>query len=232
MRPRERNILLGASYSHAANESSVPGSHRFASVTPWNLIDLSARRDHRIPSHLMRLFLIGSASFVLGCGGGGEETADAGLVDTTPDEVTEFSVVLGLRDSTTGEFMPLTGNEVVPLIIGFQGLMYVDLIARTDAVAPELSDVVSWVRFDDPTQDYQLRENRLAFAPGEGGYRWLPQFRVAFGQDVSLLIGKHVRISSEFTTRGWHGAAQGELSLDPSVTCFEDPDGTVTCNGN
>ncbi len=151
---------------------------------------------------------------------GGEDTGP-----DTPAETFEFSI--GEADED-GAFTPVGSGDSVEIVVGFQGLIFIDLILDAPADVEWRMAVECDITFAErPDYDFGFRVNRLQMATVAG--RRLGELRVPFGQDVSLIHGQDITVDVRLSATGWEGQSSASFRIADDERCIEDPDGELEC---
>lgn len=156
----------------------------------------------------------------------GETTGDGDAGDDVPTQ--EFEIAIGRVDAATDRFELLADSDEVEIVVGFQGLNFVDLALRGSEAHPSRLTALVDVAFPDaPDRDYSFRDNAIEFKDLIGHRRAL--LRVPIGQDVAVVAGSDVVIRVELQTRGWHALASSGFRMVDNEQCFENPAGELEC---
>ena len=160
-----------------------------------------------------------AAGLLQACAPGGAPGNDAGTgadggADTRPAEgdVREGRLRLGILDES-GDFEPLQPDDTVDIVVGFQGLLHVDLAATGPADMPRVVSGEADVHFDRSKFDFSDPKNRVHFDGDHKGRRLCDQFRVRFGLDLSQLEGKQVEVVAELEEGDWRGTGSTTFTI-------------------
>lgn len=155
-------------------------------------------------------------SLLCGCGPGESNASDAATADVGVDveesDVTTSSLRLGVVDET-GHFKPLKPNDEVDIVVGFQGLLHVDLAATGPADMPRVVSGEAEVHFDNQKFDFSDPKNRIHFDGEFDGRRLCERFRVRFGLDLSQLKGKQVEVEAKLEKDSWQGRGTTQFTI-------------------
>jgi hypothetical protein len=158
----------------------------------------------------------------------GSSSAACADSDVEVIEVEEFDFEIGLLDGE--EFDSLASPDTVEIVVGFQGLIFIDLSLAAEVVLPERVSVVGEVNFtNEPSLTFNLRTDVVLFEQDGDGSSIAPDFRVLFGFDLELLDGKEIELELKLEARGWLGTAQAQFFIVDQEQCFEDPNGELDC---
>ena len=165
----------------------------------------------------------GSAALILttllcaGCG-------DDGAPHDPEDLRTRFDVQLGVFDADTSTFAELSDAEHVEIIVGFQGLVFIDLALLTDAPIGARFQAVSEVDFDDDELDFTFQDNYVFFED-RAGVKIAPSFRVAFDIPVDRIDGEEIELHVVLTDDTWRADLRRRFRIADLDGCLHNPDG-------
>ncbi len=145
-----------------------------------------------------------------------------------PDVPAEaFEMGVGALDAS-GDFQTLSPSDTVEIVVGFQGLIFVDLLLSIPEHVPWRFNADCEVSFAaEPDFDFGFWVNRLTFDPLAGGQR--AELRIPFGQDVSLIDGHDLTVSIRLLATGWEADQTVSFHIADDERCIENPDGELEC---
>ncbi len=147
--------------------------------------------------------------------------------DEPPVPVENFDLSVGTFEEEA--FRPLSASDVVEIVVGFQGLIFVDLALHADQDLPQWWQAETQVTFlDSPDLSYSFRSNRIEFESENGGVL-NRAFRVPFGQDIGLLDGERIELDVTIRATGWEGNGSARFLIEDNEECTEDPEGDLIC---
>lgn len=148
--------------------------------------------------------------------------------DAGPDAPADtFEVVVGVPDETF-RFAPIRVDDTVEIVVGFQGLIFIDLLLDVPADVPWRLGADCDVSFDDrPDFDFAFRVNLIEF--DSVAERRRGELRVHFGQDVALIDGRDISIAVRLFASGWEGRARASFRIADDERCIENPAGELEC---
>ncbi len=176
-------------------------------------------------SHFALLALVVFAS----CGPA-TPSGDAGPADAGPDAAPAepFDFEIGRLDQE-GAFVPLGSQDTMEIVVGFQGLIFIDVALQTTAPIPARLEGLATVHFDDAAYDFTFRDNYVSFEASAHGPRLCRAFRVPFGQDLALLDGQTITLELELSAAGWQGGHSASFQIADNEDCYEAVDGEIIC---
>jgi len=144
-----------------------------------------------------------------------------------------FELEIGVLDSDSGDFVPLGPSDTVEIVVGFQGLIFVDLALRAPAEVASRFTANAFVAFTDaPELDYSFRDNFVDFDPGRNGTRICRRFRVPFGQELILIDGQDIELDLALRAAGWDGQTTVGFAIEDAEDCIEAETGELVCEGD
>lgn len=147
--------------------------------------------------------------------------------DEPPVPVEEFELSVGTYESDA--FHVLAPDDVVEIIVGFQGLIFIDLALQADQELPTWWQAETQVTFvDSPDLSYSFRSNRVELESSGSGVL-NRAFRVPFGLDIGLLHGQRIEVEVTVRATGWEGNGATEFLIEDNEQCTEDPNGDLIC---
>lgn len=172
-----------------------------------------------------RILLLAVVFCGSGCGSnspggddGGEPDADPGggfSCEQVPQPGDAFELRVGLKSS--GDFQELLDGDVVPVVLGGQGLYMMELDVRATLSIPSDSICLGFVAEVGPWGDFEgVRQPgviglRLAT---DGSFRGLSQIILAGGPDMAReLDGADVQFTMSCDGHGFSGDVQRDLHL-------------------
>jgi hypothetical protein len=114
------------------------------------------------------------------------------------------------------------------VVLGFQGLVFVDLAMRAPAATPGTLGADVAVHFSDASRDFVFSSAYLVFEPVAEGGSLCSFFRVLFREEPNELDGEGVALNVTLT--GARASAQSTAFFSLIYRgCTEDPSGNLIC---
>lgn len=159
--------------------------------------------------------------------------AACGGDDTTapPDNATPFVTTLGVWADDTASFSTLADGAAVPVVEGFQGLVFANLALRADADVPAQFVADGTLRFDDTGDEVPLYDGFVFFEALPQG-RVATSFRVGLSGTAASLDDRPLTLSFELRSHdgAWRSDVDARLVLR-DAQCRHTPEGTFVCDG-
>lgn len=145
-------------------------------------------------------------------------------------EPTVFTVEFGTWDADARVFAPLADGAPVDVVMGFQGLVFVNLALRAERNIAARFVARGEVVFEDYDERYPFYDNQVLFEPVGDAWRVVPSFRVPFGLPASELAGRPVRLDLVLTSHDGAWAAEGTFRFVlVDSRCVHTPEGEFVC---
>lgn len=162
-------------------------------------------------------------ALVIACGG------DAAAPEPTPDPEM-FSVKVGVWDADQAAFSELQSGQSVNIVMGFQGLVFVNLALLTEAEIPNRFSAEGTLTFEDDGRTLSLYDNQVLFESMLDAHL-VPSFRIPFSDSASSLANRTLRLDLVLTSQDLEW--QAERTFTFTITdrqCQHMPDGTFVCD--
>lgn len=171
----------------------------------------------------LHLLFAAALVWTVGCDETTDPPTDTGVADTrdaqpeTSDD-REFSLTIG-KYGSDGSFTTLDETDTVDVVRGFQSIKFVRLALLAPERVPRTFSATKKVHFvDSDEHDFRDRDRRVRFDGTHDGKRLARDFRVPFGQDMSLLEGETVELTVELRDEGWHGTGTAHFKIAEETT--------------
>ena len=153
-----------------------------------------------------------------------------GCDEPTPEPEPEpepFALTVGTYDYETEVFQELADGAEVEVLIGFQGLVFIDLALLTEDSIPAQAQVRAQVDFrDTPEVAFSFRDDYLYFDADPFGQ--LASLRVPFQNAVDEIDRDEMTMTLEITA-GDFAAERTIRLMVVNDGCVHLPDGTIEC---
>lgn len=142
-----------------------------------------------------------------------------------------FDVQLGVWDGEEEVFSELLADEPVDLVMGFQGLVFVNLALFADGDIPARYTADGSITFEDVDETVPFFDGQVLFEPFGDGARMVPSFRVAFDLPASQLDGRIARFDVTLRSHDdeWESTATYSFQI-MDRECEHLPSGEIICN--
>lgn len=155
-----------------------------------------------------------------------EEAAGPG----EPVHSLEFPLQLGAWDSSTETFVELPDAAQVEIVMGFQGLVFVNLALLTDEAIPQRFRAEGELTFLDTGEMFPVVDNQVFFEPLPGETWLVPSFRIPLSGTAATLDGREIELVVTLSSQDdtWCSDLDKRLVLHDG-DCVHNPDGTFVC---
>ena len=142
-----------------------------------------------------------------------------------------FSVSLGVWDSSDDVFSELVEEQPVDLVMGFQGLVFVNLALFADGDIPARYTAEGEVVFEDADERVPFFDGQVLFERFGDDARLVPSLRLAFDLPASELDGRTARFNVTLRSHDdeWEAHASGTFEIHDRA-CEHLPSGEIVCD--
>ena len=154
-----------------------------------------------------------------------------GLEPEPEPERESFTVALGVWNPADEVFSELAEEEPVDLVMGFQGLVFVNLALFADGEIPARYTAEGEIVFEDVDERFPFFDGQVLFESYGDGTRLVPSFRLAFDLPASELDGRIARFDVTLRSHDdeWESTASCTFQIHDSA-CEHLPSGEIICD--
>ncbi len=145
------------------------------------------------------------------------------------EQLNEFEFQIGTWDPVAEVFHELAEGDPVPLVQGFQGLIFVNLALLGDREIPARFEAEAEIVFEDYDERYAFSDPQLLFEPLDDTWRVVPSFRVPFDLPVSELTQRPVLLRISLRSEDWAATKECRFWI-ADANCHHNPDGSFVCD--
>ncbi len=140
----------------------------------------------------------------------------------------DFDATIGLVDEQ-GAFQPLQESNTVEIVVGFQGLIFIDVSILTDSDVPETMISDASVSFpNEPSYDFTFRNNFVSFEDS-GGQRLCRIFQVPFWRELALIKDQPIELNVPLTGEDWQTMISQRFTIVDDEDCYQVMSGEILC---
>ena len=159
----------------------------------------------------------------------GALACDEGSSDT-PIASKDFSISMGFWDAQGESFVGLQEGQPVDIIMGFQGLVFVNLAILTEEDIPARFSAEGTLVFEDTGEEIPFFDNQVLFETLVDEWRVVPSFRIPLNLPVSLIEGRPVRLDVQLLSGSMEWSAESSsVFLLHDGECEHTPTGEFVC---
>lgn len=150
--------------------------------------------------------------------------------ESEPERET-FEVQLGVWDADQAVFSELVDEAPVDLVMGFQGLVFVNLALFADGDIPARYTAAGTITFEDVDETVPFFDGQVLFERLGEDARMVPSFRLAFDLPASELDGRIARFDVTLRSHddAWESTATCTFQILDRA-CEHLPSGEVVCD--
>lgn len=142
-----------------------------------------------------------------------------------------FELELGVWNGEDEIFSELENEGTIELVMGFQGLVFVNLALFADGEIPARYIAEGEVVFDDVDERMPFYDGQVLFEPVGDDFRLVPSFRVPFNLPASELDGRVVQLDITLRSHDdeWESSASARFKIHDGE-CEHLPSGEIVCS--
>ncbi len=179
---------------------------------------------NRLPLIVMRSLLCLSLIALVGC--------SEALAPTEPEPDRDvFELQLGVWNAEDEVFSELQDEGTTELVMGFQGLVFVNLALFAGGSIPARYVADGEIVFEDVDERIPFFDGQVLFEPLGDDHRLVPSFRVPFNLPASELDGRVVRLDITLSSHDgkWESSASTRFTIHDGE-CEHLPSGEIVCD--
>lgn len=157
--------------------------------------------------------------------------SEAALTEEPEVDRDVFEMELGVWNADSEVFSELEDEGTIELVMGFQGLVFVNLALFADGQIPARYIADGEIVFDDVDERMPFFDGQVLFEPAGDEFRLVPSFRVPFNLPASELDGRVVQLDITLRSHDdeWESSASARFTIHDGE-CEHLPSGEIVCS--